>query len=219
MNAIVKVRGGLGNQLFQYAFGKYLEQQGDTVAYNAELYKTHKQRNFRLPEVLNRDISVTSQKATHDGYWQDLKYTDPVRTEIMRELQPVNVKDYLAIHIRRCDYVKHSKFVNLGYEYYDVAYNAMVQMFGRKKTLVFSDNPKWCRDNIIYPDIEIIDQPDHVSFELMRECAYKITANSTFSWWAAYASEGEVITPKRWRLDDRQEAFVEAAIPKGWTRI
>ena len=219
MNAIVKFKGGLGNQLFQYAFGKYLKKQGYKVAYNAGLYKKHKQRKPRLPYIINVEIPLTDQKPTHDDYWHDLKYTEPVRDEIISELNPAEEKDLIAIHVRRGDYVVHPKYVNLGFDYYDKAYNLVTQMFGPKKTLVFSDDPGWCRENIIYPDTEIIDEKDYVCFDMIRGCRYKVTANSTFSWWAAYASEGEVVTPEKWRLDDRQTAFVEAAIPKGWRRI
>ena len=40
---------------------------------------------------------------------------------------------------------------------------------------------------------------------LMRNCKYFITANSTFSWWAAWLAEYEnklIIAPKKWTSRD-----------------
>ena len=55
--AIVEIKGGLGNQVFQYSFGKYLESSGFRVLYNLDFFKSSKnlenvtERDFLLKEL------------------------------------------------------------------------------------------------------------------------------------------------------------------------
>ncbi len=50
--AIVEIKGGLGNQVFQYSFGKYLENLGFRVLYNLDFFKSSK----NLDNVTKRDF-------------------------------------------------------------------------------------------------------------------------------------------------------------------
>jgi hypothetical protein len=44
-----------------------------------------------------------------------------------------------------------------------------------------------------------------------------VISNSTFSWWAAYLSDAEVIGPKVWFANDLQAKFQpENFYPKNW---
>ena len=55
--AIVEIKGGLGNQVFQYSFGKYLESSGFRVLYNLDFFTSFKnlenvtERDFLLKEL------------------------------------------------------------------------------------------------------------------------------------------------------------------------
>ena len=55
--AIVEIKGGLGNQVFQYSFGKYLESSGFRVLYNLDFFTSSKnlenvtERDFLLKEL------------------------------------------------------------------------------------------------------------------------------------------------------------------------
>ena len=50
--AIVEIKGGLGNQVFQYSFGKYLENIGFRVLYNLDFFESSK----KLDNVTERDF-------------------------------------------------------------------------------------------------------------------------------------------------------------------
>ena len=43
--AIIEIKGGLGNQIFQYSFAKYLENIGFKVLYNLNFFKSYKNSN------------------------------------------------------------------------------------------------------------------------------------------------------------------------------
>ena len=50
---IIRIWGGLGNQLFQYAFGKFLEKNYNYhIKFNLNWFKQQKHRKFLLNELL-----------------------------------------------------------------------------------------------------------------------------------------------------------------------
>ena len=57
--AIVEIKGGLGNQIFQYSFSNYLKRMGFSIKYNLDFYQTDDtndtQREFLL-DALNIEI-------------------------------------------------------------------------------------------------------------------------------------------------------------------
>lgn len=57
--AIVEIKGGLGNQIFQYSFSNYLKKMGFSVKYNLDFYQTddtnNTQREFLL-DTLNVEL-------------------------------------------------------------------------------------------------------------------------------------------------------------------
>ena len=67
---IVKMQGGLGNQMFQYAFAKALEKKGHDVYLDLSLYNKNLIRNginyvhngFELAELFEVDCNVASEK-------------------------------------------------------------------------------------------------------------------------------------------------------------
>ena len=92
---VIKIYGGLGNQLFQYAFGKTLEAYGGTVAYDVSWYLNKDlqyPRPYRLGKfntnlsgscllkqsTIKEDGFMTSFQISNSynyiGYWQSPKY-------------------------------------------------------------------------------------------------------------------------------------------------
>ena len=103
-NTTIKIKGGLGNQLFQYSFAIFLEQNfNKKVTLDLSWFDQQSLRSFQLPEFLNEPILTTKifkknfcQKVLSyrseniisfllkkkinlplnyfDGYWQDIFY-------------------------------------------------------------------------------------------------------------------------------------------------
>ena len=92
---------------------------------------------------------------------------------------------------------------------------------------VFTDNPKWVKENLQDIDYELIDSNpitgwgNHFDMQLMTKCKHNIIANSTYSWWGAYLNmnvDKIVIAPQRWF--NEQYISVEDSVSftkcKGW---
>lgn len=103
----VKMMGGLGNQLFEYTFARYLEKKtGNRSALWTALYGTsYEKRDFTLDKFDTDFITINSEitcRAAYDefnipelsnvdeaffrGFFQDRKYFDEVAGEMRKEL-------------------------------------------------------------------------------------------------------------------------------------
>jgi hypothetical protein len=113
---VVKMRGGIGNQMFQYAFGKVLAMHTKQVAYDISWYVPHRTetaqhpRPFRLAHFQVTDLFVqdfvsgnalvTEKRVGYnpavftlrnennfDGYWQYLPYYEGIIPRLREEFQ------------------------------------------------------------------------------------------------------------------------------------
>ena len=90
---------------------------------------------------------------------------------------------------------------------------------------IFSDDPKWVRDNLKLPyPTTIVDhngvEKDYEDLRLMTQCKHHIIANSTFSWWGAWLCENPkkmIFAPQKWFVTD--EPNTGDLIPEGWHRL
>jgi hypothetical protein len=114
---ITKLQGGLANQLFQWAYGKYLSEKYNTSLYlDIDFYQSQfgvTQRSFSLPKFTNlnydllpKNISIPNlitlsdnfnfQELNYDsnlnyylnGYWQSEKYFYQIEDIIRNQLKP-----------------------------------------------------------------------------------------------------------------------------------
>jgi len=89
---------------------------------------------------------------------------------------------------------------------------------------IFSDDIPWCKVNFReYENVTFVNLEDHLSFELLRLCPYKIIANSTFSWWAAYLGipNQVVYRPDNWKtvVDGIEQKEYEVIYLPDWIKI
>lgn len=175
-----------------------------------------------------------------NGYWQSYRYVEPITSTLLSDLtftsplpenclslaNQISESMSVCLHIRRSDFLHLPLHQANNPNYIDRA----VQLIGQRVTnphfFVFSDDLAWCRANLSlpYPTVFV---PDELSgrngtlhFRLMTYCKHFITANSTFSWWAAWLSQASsdklVITPNQWFGDGRS---IDDLIPKSWIRL
>jgi len=210
----------------------------DKLFYKGPKLTTFNEKYFQFdPEVLQH-----KDNQYLNGYWQSYKYFDDIRPQILEEFalkealspedealrQEIANCNSVCLHVRRGDYVASS--VTNQYhgtcspEYYTKGVEIIKSKFKDPHFYVFSDDIAWATENII-PDKEVkyVDHgaaKDFVDFTLMHTCKHFITANSSFSWWAAWLANNEgktVITPEKWFNDSPNDT--KDLRPENWLKI
>jgi hypothetical protein len=171
--------------------------------------KQYEIENYQEPQFSFQNLPRKSLDLI--GFFQSHKYFEPSYIVPFFTTGQETELDAVCLHIRRGDYLKHSHmFPLLKEEYYRRAY----KYFGsQRQYFVFSDS----NYDDIKNEISFIKNKEYVStrkkispiyegtdinvmqdFNIMKSCRYHIIANSSFSWWSAYLSQGEVVSPNEW---------------------
>ena len=215
--------GGLGNQMFQYAFAKSLSIRYDCELYiksSSIIYRPYLLKIFGIDDNEGLDINWESNIGESDvyrdnsedkyyngmidsnydicGYWQNekyfLKYEDQIRKDF--SLSPImSDDDSITIQVRRGDYVNNPRFEYCDLDWYEKA----ISHYGFGKLNILSDDPNWCRlaFSKYNPNIILGNEEDHLKF--MIGSKNLIISNSTFGWWGAWLSgSNNVICPDVW---------------------
>jgi len=180
------------------------------------------------PDLENRDTRFVS---LHWGYWQSMDYfsqsKDNVFEKVVRWLAVAldGAAETCAIHVRRGDYVSDPSAAavmgTLSLSYYKRAILLMKQR-GFADFVVYSDDRTWAIANILPLDdaIRIAETADDEDFNRMAGSGGLITANSSFSWWAAFVvsmSGGQVVAPRDWFADSTLNS--SRIVPNTWTAV
>lgn len=170
----------------------------------------------------------------YDGYWQSYKYFEPFKQAVLKAYQHREPNDYnremiakfdscnsIGMHVRRGDYQTSPQFAGIcTLEYYQKAVKKMLEMVKNPKFFIFSDDIKWCQENIAPligdHEIEFVNgnrgENSYWDMLLMSHCKNLVIANSSFSWWGAFLNinGGVIISPEKWvNRDEIQETPVE----------
>jgi hypothetical protein len=177
-----------------------------------------------------------------DGYWQSEDYFKDIETVIRNDLKIIPPKDSInqnivlnikklhsvAIHVRWFDDPGNIELHNIKVDYYNRAIEIIEHMVDNAHYFIFSDDPDAAKSKLILPENRYTyishnkgDENAYADLWLMSKCHYFITANSTFSWWAAWLSDFEnkiVLTPDFTVQGKTAWGFV-GLIPKEWIKI
>jgi hypothetical protein len=155
-----------------------------------------------------------------DGYFQDssiayaLKNNQNIFDNLSKEysnlkkLLPKEYKHYVAVHIRRGDYINSvvgpQVFKNISLDYYFLA----IKRFPKNiKFIIFGDDIEVCSNfsnQIGGLTASSLNLTLSEEFMLLAMADHYVIANSTFSWWAAYLGYNEskrVIAPRDWYVN------------------
>lgn len=167
------------------------------------------------------------------GYWQCEKYFKDYRNEILKMLSPsyeptasfkellskIQNSNSISVHVRRGDYVALG--ICLSDVYYKAAICLMSEKVNAPEFYIFSDDMEYAKglfDGIENAKINFVKYEARNAtiedFLLMKSCLHNITANSSYSWWGAWANENKekiVVCPKRDSKDD--------FYPEEWIKI
>ena len=177
---ISKLQGGLGNQLFQYAYGRALSNKNNIELYlDISWYKGRIDRKYILDrfnieaKIANRfDVFKTRLLSPSNyiiGDYQSEKYFKDIENIIRKEfvlkdeisdkykdiIEKMKSHNSVSIHLRGGDYVlgKKSGFHGMcSPEYYREAINTMKNRVVDVHFFIFTDDIKWAEKHIDFPN-------------------------------------------------------------------
>ena len=173
------------------------------------------------------------------GYRQSYKYfheyRDQVRSLFTVRQQLVDAvrsrlpRHYVAIHVRRGDYLKVPLYAVCGTGYYRAAIESCAT--AKLPVIVCTDDRKWVAESKelggygLSPPVEGV--PSYITdFITLIFADYCVIANSTFSWWAAYLGNAKAVflpsqwyNEKDWRVRGLRLSHPTDFCVPGWIRL
>ena len=265
-SGLLKIRlfGGIGNQIFQFANGLNLSLENDIPInfvsstpvcidgmFQFELDKTYEFKGNKLVEVEKSyhaqckfleffeesgsysAINLESKHIEIQGYFQSRKYFFQVEPYLFKKLRAFSIPKEstrnIAIHIRLGDYLNWRNrriYCKLNTDYFLKGLELLnsISNLGRTKVLIFTNDKnrfeKLYSEKFIDFQTELITDDPVISFKQMLSIENFVISNSTFSWWAAAASESKTIAPLNWYTKKSNLTFdpVNFQFPN-WYRI
>lgn len=180
---------------------------------------------------------------TFEGYWQSEDWFDDTASLIRKECTPHPPTDpqnlATARQIKQCNAVAlHVRFFNdptqtqqsqQVVDYYENAINTIRKRVANPVFFVFSDKPLQALEllSLSHEEVQLVqnnsgDSVAHLDLWLMSRCQHFVTANSTFSWWAAWLGEKPdsiVVSPVFTQADAFLAWGLPGLIPARWISI
>jgi len=234
-------RGDMGNQIFQIAatiaaakrsgadavFPSHLDSLPITQLFDlsglalrdvvpaAIFYEYENYEHIVIPpDGRNYDIRGYRQAYNYfEDYADDIRRLFKPKGHILNAVRSVVPERYIAVHIRKGDYVKamHAipllrEFKKCSLEYYKAGIRKLRERYPRDAIMVCTDSPRWVAtilheldSNIMLaPTVENIS-PKYTDFCVLYEAEAVVMSNSTYSWWACYLRPyRNIICPTPW---------------------
>jgi len=228
---IRKVRKELPGKLLKKV-QKFLDKKRIVPAKNS-----FREVELSLPELLNLKGELYLE-----GFFQRGEYFKDVVEEIRKDFtlkeslanfnpaleERIKNCESVAVHVRRGDYLLDLEYNKthgvLPLDYYQNAISYIKRKVKNPFFFVFSEDKKWCEDNLSLGEQVFFVEPgkDYEDLILMSHCQHQIVANSSFSWWGAWLNDNPekiVAAPKQWFADEKMNEQTVNLVPKEWIRI
>lgn len=214
INKLCRIRGG--REVYKADNGVYFLEKNED--YHTDIFQ------------------IKAENIYVDGYFQSEKYFAEYRSELLRQMKPVyeaeekytkmleeiKICNSVAVHVRHGDFQKDNNPYHyvLSDGYYRNALELVKNEVMNPEFYWFSDDIEWVKQNFgneeNYHFVNLFSShADIDEMMLMKSCHHIITANSTFSWWAAWLNEHEdairICPAKRYGNKDM--------IPDGWVKV
>lgn len=181
-------------------------------------------------------FDIVSENIFMNGYFQSEEYFKNVRKSLIEQIAPNYPKEEeyarmldkiltvnsVALHVRHGDFLADDNcdyHYILSIDYYKKAIEIIKKEVSNPVFFCFSDDIDWVKNSIVNEDIQYVSlkttNADIDEMMLMKNCKHIITANSTFSWWAAWLNENENAI----RIVPEKPYGNAYMIPENWIKI
>jgi hypothetical protein len=193
------------------------------------------------PRLLRVKVEGTIQL---DGLWQSERYFEDIEPTIRSDLtiaapsdvpnqhfaDRIRETESVALHVRYFDAPGAASIHNAAREYYERAIALMEARLAAPHYFLFSDDSQAAIGLFRLPKERLTvvshnrgDGAAYADLWLMTQCKHFITANSTFSWWAAWlgANHSKVIITPAMKLENGTVTSwnFPGQIPERWVKL
>ena len=235
---VITLSGGLGNQLFQYAYGRSLMPHHEVKFYanttergyqlghfntKVELVTTTMPPNVRRTDIPYDPSPVPDPCTIESGYWQCEKYFAAIEDEIRAEITPreplskgaqdiskeMEDTNSVMVSMRKGDV---SDFLTADY------YLRALESIDNPRLFVFTDAPREF-PSLPYA-VKVVPHTPVEGMVLMSKCKHAVISNSTYSWWGAWLNprkDRTVIAPDPWFIASPE--LWRDIIPDRWQKV
>lgn len=221
--------GRLGNQMFQIATTESIAYRNNWNAVFPEWnYSQHFNHSFTQRPVVNyKDVyhephfgytfPDVAPETDLRGYFQSEKYFDERHVRhIFTFKEPMERHNKCVMHLRFGDYlVLRDYFMELPRQYYEAALRELKPA----EVVVISDDIPMARKFCDGITQNFFEGNEIECLKLMAAAPQVIMANSSFSWWGAWLSQGEIIAPAQWFVSRGLHNNTKDLIPERWKKI
>lgn len=200
-------------------------QAGNGFPTNLEVfhYPDHPYKEIpkKLPLKLEGYFQTEKYFIDEESYIRDLY--EPVKADldwILNKYPKVTDTLSVSLHVRRGDYLTYVDHHPPVTKYY--CEDALDYVGDYDNLFIFSDDIKWCKENLKFKNITFIEEEDYLSLYLMSQCNHNIIANSSFSWWGAWLNSfknKKVVAPATWFGKALSHINTKDLIPDSWLKL
>ena len=149
-----------------------------------------------------------SKQFLHQSLQINQKYIDvarhtlfQIRTSVLDNKNIPRKSDditFIGVHVRRGDY-SEKKTHDIGFRaapttYITKAFDYYRNKYPNAQFVMVSDDSKWCQNNFKHSDIHVVSLGDpYLDLALLSLCEHTIMTTGTYSFWAAWLAEGDVV--------------------------
>ena len=190
------------------------------------------EKNFRY----DPEVKYLAPGTTVYGYFQSWKYFEEYKAEICQKIKDsfpssseyldfksvIRDKKYVAVHIRRGDYIGREDFHGLTTPEYFANAMMIIEEEIRDSVICFSDSIEIAKH--VLPNCSQYFGPESMNdpvtiLRVMSEASAIIGSNSSLSWWAAYLMEDgkKKVFPRQWFAN--KDLDTSDLIPPGWNIV
>lgn len=128
------------------------------------------------------------------GYWQQVRFAQTARQELIDLVGVPPPQDEIAVHVRRGDYAAMG--VSQPADWFLRAVRRAREELPGAPVRIVSDDPRWCEEYLDLSDAYMVASADPVSdFRVLAQARLLVASPSTFSWWAAFLGGRRCLHP------------------------